>query len=100
MIANKLLRNGLRPLNDYEDILYFWLDPGHSYLISPISYYYHQKLNGDILQMCSPFQIQNGFDFKGVSGRKIQLSTGEVQSLRNRCCGKTLISQGTRETPW
>lgn len=71
MIAEKLLKNGLKALNNYEEgMLCFWLIAEYSYLISPFSVLSSPKPKCRLLQMCSPFQIQDGFKFKECKWEK------------------------------
>lgn len=71
MIVEKLLKNGLEPLNNYEEgILCFWLIPEYSYLISPFFVLSSPKPKQRLLQMCSPFQIQDGFNFRECKWEK------------------------------
>lgn len=61
MFAEKLLKNVLKPLNNYEEgILCFWLIPEYSYLISPslpFLYCHHQtqmETPADVLSISNP----------------------------------------------
>lgn len=63
MIAEKLLKNGLEPLNNYEEgILCFWLIPEYSYLISPFFCIVITKTQtetpADVLSISNPGRLQ------------------------------------------